>query len=77
MKSKAARFEGPFLQVLENLKVAFNSHVDHRICLSVDIDDPDFSAVFCRDCDREIVMGSRELIELVYLDAVNGPPLSH
>ena len=77
MGRRAEKHKGPFLDVVDMLRSAFDGHVDHVLTRSFDADDSELCCIYCRDCDEPVVMGSRELIELVWLDAMSGPPTPH
>ena len=70
---KPEQFRGAFVDLLDQLKAAFSGHVDHRMTFSTDTEDFNFCCVFCHTCDIEVVMGSRELVEMIWLDAVASP----
>jgi hypothetical protein len=77
MRQKAEKFRGSFFDVADMLNQALKGHEQHPFTLSIDSDDPDFCALYCHACSEPVISGSRDLIELVWLDFVSGPPRSH
>jgi hypothetical protein len=76
-RRSAEKFHGPYTDVLDMLKQAFDPHSGHRFTRSIDEEDPECLSVYCHDCELPVVMGSRELIDMIWLDLFAGPPRSH
>ena len=66
-----------FVELLDMLKSAFEGHVDHRFTFAVDEEDLNFCCVYCHTCKTEVIAGTRDLIELVWLDLSTVPLMPH
>lgn len=73
-KRSAQKFSGSYLDVADILNQSLRGHEAHGFTLSVDSDDPDFCSLYCHNCKEAVIMGSRELIETVWLDFISVVP---